>query len=299
MPVLYAMPFSRRSSRRRRRYRRALGYYRRRFKRRYSMSNSRSSTRVKFSSSYLFENSSGYGETLGTMRSIYPFHNGQVSMEQSQLYRSYCQLYDEVKMIGMKVQVIVTDPVGTATIPSLQIWTAFDRRHGNGEPTPTPRQLKQYALASCATAVNNNVAKVTRSIYASDLIEKAQWVDSDHHVEGDLYQNSNEAWVVAGRNPNFFCPSFHVCFGCPSINEAAQATIHYSLNVTYYVAFRCPKYGGSEWHDPWKDVPEKSAPVPEALDDNVDMDGAPSEDGDVDAAAAAAAEPPAKKNEPS
>lgn len=54
----------------------------------------------------------------------------------------------------------------------------FDRRHGETEAAPDADAIKNASSMSVATALNNNVAKISRSCYASDLIEKAQWIDS-------------------------------------------------------------------------------------------------------------------------
>ena len=38
--------------------------------------------------------------------------------------------------------------------------------------------VKNSATSNIATALNNNVAKLTRSCYASDLMERATWFDA-------------------------------------------------------------------------------------------------------------------------
>lgn len=211
----------------------------------------------------------------------------------SDLYKAYSNLYDEVRLIGMKVTVAVTDVVGNATTPSLQIYTAFDRRHGSGEAAVSGHQLKAFATSQCATAVNNNIAKIVRSIYAQDLIEKIQYVDSDHWTTADQMQNANTAWVVAGRNPNFFCPSFHLAFGCPTLDGSALHDIHYSLGITYYCAFRNPKYGGAAYAERSMDSKSMTLPDVESLDGDADAEPGGDDamadadgDGDVDAQAA-------------
>lgn len=99
--------------------------------------------------------------------------------------------------------------------------------------------------------------------------------------------------VAAGANPNFFCPSFQYFFNCPT--KAAVTAINYTLSITYYIAFRNPRYGGSSSN---RELTSKAVTF---VDDEAvvaDLRAAPDGSGDVDmpdaepaAAAAAAAEP--------
>ena len=183
----------------------------------------------------------GHEDTPGTVTYLEPFAGTDIwlSAAQSPLFRTYCGLYEEVKMIGLKVSLAIVSPVGDTTTPSVQIYSAFDRRRGYGAAAPSGASIISASSYNVATALNNNVAKLTRSLYASDLIEKAQWIDSamddDNHYR-------NKAWVAAAANPNFFCPSCAFCFVSPSL--AADHQIDISVSVTYYFAFRNPKYGG-------------------------------------------------------
>lgn len=261
--------------------------YRRSYARRYVNASSRSSIRVKCVITNSYQKTSGYGTTLGSVFSIRPFGPDTESIKSSPLYANYCNLYEEVKLIGMKVAVNVITPVGGAALPSLEIYTMFDRRHGYGEPTPSATEIKEASSMSVATALNNNVAKITRSIYASDLIEKAQWIDSSMDSAAN---NQNAAWVAAGLNPNFFCPSFNMCFGSPALTQSAQANVSFSVSITYYVAFRNPKFGGSSSS---KDLPVRQVTFADEPDGDADMvDGDADDAGPpVKPAAVAAADP--------
>lgn len=165
----------------------------------------------------------------------------------SELYRIYCDLYDEVKCIGMKVKVNVCNQIGGTDIPSLEIYTALDRRYGNGEPNVTFDNVRKFSTFSMATAVNNSVAKIERSCYASDLMEKAQWHDCSLTVskdaQGVVTAASDPAYVAAGNNPNFFVPCFFLGFDVPT--TTTSTTINFTTEVIYYFSFRNPKFGGS------------------------------------------------------
>lgn len=285
--------YFRRSFRRRyrfpRRYRRRL--YRRSYARRYVNASSRSSLRMKCVQTYSGTANSGYANTLSSVQAHFPY-SGVIpsAVVNNPLYQAYRNLYEETKLIGMKVQLSVTSVVGNATLPSLEIYSAWDRRCGDGELLPTGSDLKAMATSNVATALNNNVAKISRSIYASDLMEKAQWHDSEPVSAAN---NTDLAWQTAGTNPNFFCPAFFFCFGSPSL-ASPGTTVSYSISITYYVAFRNPKYGGSASS---KDLPARSVTFVDE-DDDFDVPGdiapsAASEDifEQMDAAAQAAANP--------
>lgn len=164
-----------------------------------------------------------------------------VSALNSPLYRTYCNLYEEVKLIGMRVQIAVSTQIGGAALPSLQIFTAWDRRHGLLEANYSGDQIKNSATYNVATALNNNIAKLTRSIYASDLMERAQWHDSKLNLNAGSY--SDAAYAAAGNNPNFFSPAFFFSLCAPTLAQATAADLQ--VSVVYYMAFRNPKYGGS------------------------------------------------------
>lgn len=78
-------------------------------------------------------------------------------------------------------------------------------------------------------------------------------------------------------------------FGSPSLNQGSEvAAVHFSVSVTYYIAFRNPKYGGSASS---KDLPSKSVTFADNDDDLPPVDPNDYDDDmdDVPAAAAAAA----------
>ena len=281
----------------RRRYRRyrPRRYVRRWFKRRfrrYVNGSSKSTLRVKTAVEYTGQLDSGHGNTLGPVGTIKCFRPAPTASPapyvlSSPLYRTYCNLYEEVKCIGMKINLSISSIVGNATLPSLQIYTAWDRRSGASEAPYTSDEIKNSSTYNVATALNNNVAKLTRSLYASDLMEKAQWHDCSYSTVGSNYQD--DAYVSSAANPNFFSPAFYFCFGSPSL--AASVSVNYTISVVYYMAFRNPKFGAgssgtklidegprsvlSRGPDADGDVDDDMAVEQEDLDDAGDMDDGP------------------------
>lgn len=224
-------------------YRRYGRYGRRSYARRYVNGSSRSSIRLKVpcTGSYTWTQAANTQGTNTTRFSPFVDSSSTISPLNSGLYRAYANLYDEVKCIGMKLKLSVSSAVGGSDIPSLQIYTAFDRRFGIGEAVPTFSQLKEYSTYMVATAVNNSVAKLERSLYASDLLEKAQWHDSSLGLAGGVY--SDLAYNAAGDNPNFFAPAAFISMCIP--DKTTQTSVTGTVDIMYYFSFRNPKYGGS------------------------------------------------------
>lgn len=213
--------------------------------------------------------SAGYGTTPGDVYYSVPFESNSTdgSIAHSQLYRTYTTLYEEVKIVGVKVAVAVVTPVGDTTTPSLQIYTAWDRKRCYSEAAPTATQIIQASTYNVATALNNNVAKISRSCYASDLMEKAQWIDAT--TGGTGY--ANLAFMACEQHCPCFSPSFMFTCLSPSLGAAHNVTI--SISYTYYMAFRNPKFGGGSAKSVVTDLGERVATKGAPADgDDGDMD---------------------------
>ncbi|QCH00636.1 Cap [Bovdisavirus nainis] len=243
MPSYYRRRY--RSSYRRRPRRYVRRWFKRRM-RRFVNGSSKSTIRVKVpvSKTYTAQGVTNNGNVWPGR--FHPYAQGgptNCSALDSPLYRQYCALYDEVKCIGAKFVISIGTPIGTASIPNLQVVTAWDRRSATGDAAPSFANLLNYGTVRTATAVNNSIAKLVRSCYASDLMERAQWKDCDISQGADQYWTDN-AWNAAGNNPNFFCPQMII--GLLQGNGSAPQTITFSVDAKFYFAFRNPKYGGSE-----------------------------------------------------
>lgn len=276
--------FSRRRYGRYRRYRRFYRAWKRgRYSRKYVNSSSRSSVRMKTTVTSTYNATAGYGVNgTGAVVSYFQPLNGTMDANaaaNSPLYRTYCTLYEECKMIGCKINLAVVSAVGGSDIPSLQIYTAWDRKHGYTEPEYTVSDIKNASTSNVATALNNNVAKLSRSCYASDLMEKATWFDATLDSTNSY---RNLAWTAAALNPNMFCPAFFYFLNCPSLGATKSVSI--SLSITYYFAFRNPRFGGGG-SAKLTDMGERIAPDMDDDDDD-DMDGQQVIDEDTREAAA-------------
>lgn len=191
------------------------------------------------------------------------------------LYTTYSLLYDEMKLEGMKCQLAITSPVGSGAgaYKSLQLYTAIDRKLCYDDMLtakyPTVLQLQNYSSYIAATALNNNIAKVTRSVYASDLFEKASFADAStvtyasvavskydtttHAMANgtaDILTLTSNNYVPAqsGNKISFVAPAFNPCMyvgvSAPSDTGGAGGSgVTILVDVMYYVTFRNPKYG--------------------------------------------------------
>lgn len=252
---------------------------------------------MKTAVSSTFNATAGYGvDATGAVVVYFQPLNGTadtLSAANSPLYRTYCSLYEECKMIGCKIDLAIVSAVGGADIPSLQIYTAWDRKHGFGEAALSADDIKNASTYNVATALNNNVAKLTRSCYASDLIEKATWFDASLD-SGNA--NRSHAWTAAGLNPNMFCPSFFTFLNCPSLGSTKSVSV--SMSVTYYFSFRNPRFGGGG-NAKLTDLGERVMSSMNNNDDDMDDgDGAllPDAPPDIDGAASASADEPARRS---
>lgn len=260
-------------------------YYRRKFRRGFSRfvnGSSKSMVRVKVPVTQVFSIASVGSSGVVMTPALSPFmpSGNYFSVLSSPLYQLYTELYEEVKCIGMKVILSIGTPVGTSSVPSLTVVTAFDRRYAHGsDAAPSFAQLMQYSSQQKATAVNNSIAKLVRSVYASDLMEKAQWHDCSLNSSGGAFTDG--AYTAAGANVNFFSPCMWL--GVSQTGSTAQ-TISFQADITYYFAFRNPKYGGSSSSSKGVSFAD---PEFETLDDEVDDMDTKRGDAELEATAAA------------
>lgn len=236
----------------RRRYKRYFKRYFRRYSRKYINGSSKSTVRVKVPMQGTWTGTitvSGqapnYTVTPPNPSFIvspwYRSSTNPMSALNSVLYRTYTTLYEEVKCIGMKVRIASATPIGTATLPNLYIVTTWDRRNSPNEPIPSFQDLQIYSTQQSAIAVNNSVAKLKRSCYASDLLEKAQWHDTTLEQTATYWRDY--AYEGSGANVNFFAPALACNFTAQGLTQSVSVT--FTFDITYYFAFRNPKYGAN------------------------------------------------------
>lgn len=251
-----AYPRYGRRYRRYRKYRRFYRRFRRSYARKYVNGSSRSSVRLKVPVSQVMTfpitvADDGQGHTVVTPSPaalITPWlpvaQAGAVpvcNVLSSPLYQAYCNLYEEVKCVGFKAQLSVSTQIGGALLPSLEIQTSFDRRlcRSDAGAPPSYANMKTYSTFNSAIAINNSIAKLSRSAYASDLMEKASWHDC---TLNDAFIDI--AYSGTQNNVPFFSPGLWIAMTSPT-PPTATISVSVSVEVMFYFSFRNPKFGGS------------------------------------------------------
>lgn len=314
------------SGRRYRRYRRYRRFYRRyRGRKRAINATSRSRIRVKIPAQFQVKLTIPENEHDSNVATIAPLvcnnapSSGSIfwrgGLLSAPLYTTYSLLYDEMKLEGMKAQIAITSPVGSGAgaYKSLQLYTAIDRKltfdDMKNAKYPNVTQLKNYSSYIAATALNNNIAKVTRSVYASDLFEKASFADASPvtyagiavsngagaDANMDVLTLSSNQYIPAqsGNRLTITGPAFNPCMyigvTAPSDSGGAGGSdVTLLCDIMYYVTFRNPKFGAAAGNakvsyeersvysmdDPDGDMDEAPPPAAAAADDG-DMDDDP------------------------
>lgn len=165
----------------------------------------------------------------------------------NQLFRTYCGLYDEVKVNGFSVKFSITGTGRGATCGKL--YTCIDR-HG----APLDFDDNNITLAKIQGGVEHQTFSFTsldkatcvRSFNARDLMEKVTFVDSTLKVVPVAATSTAQAhnvtcvedWYVNGRGG--FVPMLFFVF--EGLNGAADGNVGVNITVKWNVTFRNPKF---------------------------------------------------------
>ena len=313
MPT-YVYKYRRRYGRRWSRYRRYGAYsrYRRRRSGTSSTASSRGRIRVRVPVQKVISCPVASGQYDSSIITSHPWYQsddatisanpyGVTSAVSSPLYRAYTGLYDQVKCDGVVSRISLVTAIGGSGLPAVQVVSAYDRLGNKDEvlnaDSTTVARLFDYSSASIVSAINNSVAKTSRSCWASDIQERTVFHDcsvgtvSSTGATVDVDFNSNAAKV------GYFSPLLLLGLRLAAAPQS-DIVVQVLIEQTYYFTFRNPKYGGSSTST----VSTRSAAVESVsgvpvmaqrsdtrrLDTEGDMDDAGGLD-DEDAAAAAPA----------
>lgn len=204
------------------------------------------------------------GAVADNTATAYPF-----SAISNALFTNYAALYDEVKCDGVKLQVAITDAIPNTNWNCVTIHTCWDRKtiRSDYADAPNAADIVNSATYIPATALNNSVAKIVRSCYPSDLLEKITFVDSNTPPAGAITQ----VYGVANKHMRSitalgvtsttqmsvgFTPTLSMCVSTGEA-PAALRTLHVRIEGMAYYTFRNPKFGGSSSN--------KMAPLDDAI----------------------------------
>ena len=210
------------------------------------------------------------------------------------LYTAYVGLYDQVKCDGVVSNLSVVTPIGGAGgLNAIQVVMAYDRCGTQNEVNNegiTTSQLFNYSSSVARSAINNSVAKMSRSCWASDIQERTVFHDStvaaSNTAVWDRDFSSNATKV------GYFAPLLMLGVRLAAAAPESATTVQVLLEQVYYFTFRQPKYGG----DPSATANLRSVPAlnlrrdARSLDREANMDDA----GGLDDEAAQAAQPAAR-----
>lgn len=170
----------------------------------------------------------------------------QGSLVMSELYRTYCKLYDEVKVDWVSYEISVLDVIGQGgTYSACRLWTTVDRKVTRQDlaVAPTAYQVRTASSAQGVMMTNNSRTIVRRYVAASDLQERTCWHDCDiYEVAQPDVQFYDYAWFRTNENVNFFAPGLYYFLELNSAPEA-QGAVNLSIKVKYGITFRNAKYG--------------------------------------------------------
>lgn len=173
----------------------------------------------------------------------------KASMVSSILYRTYSQLYDEVKINAVSVDISFMTVIGAGgVVPAAKFFTSWDRNctfsecvQRNGIPNNV--QIQTGSESQVALLTNTSSMIIKRFVRATDLIEKARFHDCTVSEDANGYYD--EMWGHGdGHNDVGFCPAMFFCLNTAASPASGNVfSFSVSLEVKWYVTFRNPKFG--------------------------------------------------------
>ena len=179
--------------------------------------------------------------------------HGCCAAVQTPLYNAYANLYDQVKCDGVVTRFSILTAIGGTTMPAVQVVMAYDR-YGNFNEVSfdvataagvTTAQIFNFSSASVVSAINNSVAKTSRSCWASDIQERTTFHDCTVDTVGSSnYMFCDRDFSSSRSKIGYFSPLTLIGLRL-SAAPAEETTVSALIEQTYYFTFRNPKYGGS------------------------------------------------------
>jgi len=175
---------------------------------------------------------------------------GVCAAVSSPLYRAYTGMYDQVKCDGVVSRISIVTAIGSA-IPAVQVVTAYDRMgtrdevmNADASSTTTTASLFDFSSASIVSAINNSVAKTSRSCWASDLQERTVFHDCSLTQPAASGFAADVSFNTSPEHVGYFSPLTLIGLRLAAA-PSTDTTVQILLEQTYYFTFRNPKYGGS------------------------------------------------------
>ena len=173
---------------------------------------------------------------------------GACSAASAPLYSAYTRLYDQVKCDGVVSRISIVTAIGATGLPAVQVVSAYDRMGNVNEVLNqgelTVAGLLDYSSASIVSAINNSVAKTSRSCWASDIQERTVFHDCSVAVEAETGATVDVDFNSNASKVGYFSPLLLLGLRLAA-SPASDIVVQVLIEQTYYFTFRNPKYGGS------------------------------------------------------
>lgn len=180
----------------------------------------------------------------------------------SALYKTYAQIYDEVRLERMEVYLAPARSVVSGS-NTLMLYSAIDRKFTGRDGVQTVSALTQASGVVVKNIQPATTVPFKRVVYPRDLQEKITFIDS---TAGNNYL---QCWAEADTNFSAFSPG--ISYGLLStVATTSAAALPFVMTVKYYVRFRNPKTEIVSTTDPVvnaQDVPIAGSNLNTAHDD--------------------------------
>lgn len=157
------------------------------------------------------------------------------------LFNTYANLFDEVKIDGMRASINMVDAFGQgATYSAIKIGSVIDRLCKIKDTHPTFAEMSNWSTFYNRIILNNGKAFQKRAVWASDLTERITFHDSDITTQSNPVGTALVSW----RTDSFtgFAPAIFFAVQLPVVNNTgANVVIHALADITFWVTFRNPK----------------------------------------------------------
>lgn len=168
------------------------------------------------------------------------------SLLTSNLYNTYCRLYDQVKINSVSLQISVLEiPAGSA----VKVYTSVDREANFDELRSRPAHVNIISGAETMTTQFTSLdrAIVRRYLKARDLQERTKFVDSTSGTNPIAQTQSLPAYNVAAnvdwyQHVQCFAPAIYGFLELSKPAAAYPAAITFAYRVRWNVTFRNPKF---------------------------------------------------------
>lgn len=175
---------------------------------------------------------------------------GLGSAVATKLYQTYAEMYDQVKLNSMSIDIGLCDVVGAGAgaggFPAVNMYTGWDRCVNKTElisSNYTVNQLKNGSEAQSYLITNNSRQVVRRWNRASDLQERTSFHDCTVSVATGSGYNYADEYCLYNDGLPFYCPGMYIAFFTPTVSTTGNRYINVSFKITYNFTFRNPKFG--------------------------------------------------------